>query len=263
VALSRSGQIAPSSQSEWCLLKQILSAVRTQRVNVSDGIDVQSLMHGSDLRLHGVWHAAGVLSDAILTQQDEQRLYRVYAPKVAGAYELHVSSLGGKLASFVFFSSVASLLGSAGQANYSAANATLDEHATTRRAAGLAGVSIQWGPWGNIGMAANDQVILARVSALGFGLIEAFDGLMVLRHALQHQCNGHRFASCAVEAGSPWRGGRHVLVFIRAEHESFASLEVLCFATTYLIVSEKPNMEDLITFPAHLWDSTHKGISGR
>ena len=88
-------------------------------------------------QMRGLWHAAGVLADAALAQQSEDGLHRVYAPKVIGARALQTVCVVAKLCSCVLFSSVAALLGGAGQANYSAANACLDAHATARRERGL------------------------------------------------------------------------------------------------------------------------------
>jgi len=102
--------------------------------------------------LRGVVHAAGVLDDGILLQQDWERFTRVMAPKVKGL-NLHI--LTQKLPDFfVVFSSAASLLGSPSR-KYAAANAFMDVLAHYRLSLGLPGLSINWGPWGDAGMAAS------------------------------------------------------------------------------------------------------------
>ncbi len=104
--------------------------------------------------LRGIVHAAGVLDDGILQQQKWNRFERVMAPKVAGGWLLHQLTENLNLDFFVLFSSMASLLGARGQANYAAGNAFLDALAHFRRAHGLAAVSINWGAWAEVGMAA-------------------------------------------------------------------------------------------------------------
>lgn len=105
--------------------------------------------------LRGVVHAAGTLEDGLLIGQDWPRFARVLAPKVHGAWNLHTLTRELPLDFFVLFSSTASLLGSPGQGSYAAANAFLDALAHHRRATGLPALTINWGPWDNIGMAAN------------------------------------------------------------------------------------------------------------
>ena len=122
--------------------------------------------------LGGVFHLAGVLDDGMLGGQTWPRWESVLRPKVSGAWNLHQLTLASGLRFFVSFSSVASLLGTAGQSSYAAANAFLDALACHRRALGLSGLSINWGPWGEIGMAARlDPEQWARMEAQGvFGL---------------------------------------------------------------------------------------------
>ena len=104
--------------------------------------------------LRGVIHAAGVLDDGIISQQDAARFSTVMAPKVQGAWNLHALTLNKPVELFAMFSSASAVLGAAGQSNYAAANCYLDMLAHYRQARGLAATSIDWGPWSGAGMAA-------------------------------------------------------------------------------------------------------------
>jgi len=103
--------------------------------------------------LRGIVHAAGVLDDAALLGQRWEGFTRVMSAKLAGAWNLHRQTAGLELDLFVLCSSASALLGTPGQANYAAANAFLDALAQLRRAAGLAALSIDWGRWGEVGLA--------------------------------------------------------------------------------------------------------------
>jgi phthiocerol/phenolphthiocerol synthesis type-I polyketide synthase C len=118
--------------------------------------------------LKGVIHAAGVLDDGVLLQQTTERFQAVLSPKVDGAWNLHRLTLNRALDFFVLFSSVASVLGTAGQGNYAAANAALDGLAHQRAALGLPALSINWGPWAEVGLAAQrDQTGLQSLHGIG------------------------------------------------------------------------------------------------
>jgi myxalamid-type polyketide synthase MxaB len=138
--------------------------------------------------LRGIVHAAGVLRDCPLDQLDWEKMQAVLGPKAAGAWNLHVASRECPLDFFVCFSSMASALGSPGQANYAAANAYLDALAYHRNALGLPALTINWGPWAEIGMAARmGEQAARRREAHGIGDILPAAGLRMLERLLADQ----------------------------------------------------------------------------
>ena len=103
------------------------------RCDASDSAAVRRVVAGLERPLVGVFHLAGVLDDGVIEQLTEQRLARVMAAKVDGAWHLHAATLAAPLVAFVVVSSLSGWLGGAGQANYAAANAALDGLAASRR----------------------------------------------------------------------------------------------------------------------------------
>jgi acyl transferase domain-containing protein/acyl carrier protein len=106
------------------------------------------------LPLRGVLHAAAVVEDATLTNITDELIDRDWAPKVYGAWHLHLATIAHPLDWFCSFSSAAALLGSPGQGAYAAANSWLDGFTRWRRAQGLPATVIAWGAWAEIGRAA-------------------------------------------------------------------------------------------------------------
>ncbi len=132
----------------------------------------------------GVWHAAGVLDDQLLVRMTEQRFTRPLAPKLQGTWNLHRLTADLPIERFVLFSSIASLLGSPGQANYAAANAVLDSFARYRRGRGMPATVINWGPWASGGMAieeGRDEQLNSR----GLTLLPTSDALDLLTTAVR------------------------------------------------------------------------------
>ncbi|MGA7426127.1 MAG: SDR family NAD(P)-dependent oxidoreductase [Rhodoplanes sp.] len=130
--------------------------------------------------LRGVMHAAMVLDDAPIERLNEERMWKAMAPKVIGAWNLHTLTLDAPLDFFVSFSSLASVIGNPGQANYVAGNAFLDTLAYYRRTLGLPALTINWGVVGEVGHVAGSPQTAQRLERMGLkamALSEVLDAL--------------------------------------------------------------------------------------
>ena len=123
----------------------------------------------------------------------------------------------------VLFSSVASLLGSAGQASYSAANAGMDGFAAKWAGAGTPMASVQWGAWAGAGMAASNATTAVRLQRLGLGLLSPEQGLQALDSILS--CS----QSASVQAAAVFDWG----TLLRSVHPSSRAMftEVVALST--------------------------------
>ncbi|WP_437759559.1 type I polyketide synthase [Sorangium sp. So ce1389] len=168
------GRGAPSAEAERAIaaLRRAGAQVEVCRADVAIPDELARALARVDEvmpPLRGVFHAAGVLDDGVLLNLTEERFARVMAPKVAGAWNLHALTRARDrpIELFVLFSSAASMLGSAGQGNYAAANAFLDALAHARRAEGLPALSVAWGAWAGVGLAAAQKNRGERLEARG------------------------------------------------------------------------------------------------
>ncbi|MFN7571006.1 MAG: SDR family NAD(P)-dependent oxidoreductase [Betaproteobacteria bacterium] len=124
--------------------------------DVADAAQMTALLdelrreHGA---IHGVVHAAGRAGTGFLHGKSRETAERVVAPKIEGARLLHELTLNDPLQFFVMYSSVATVLRSAGQSDYTAGNAYLDALAWRRRQLGLPAVSVCWPAWREVGIA--------------------------------------------------------------------------------------------------------------
>jgi acyl transferase domain-containing protein len=124
--------------------------------DVSDQRDVERLVAEARRRfghIDGVFHAAGVLDDGLIQLRADKQCAAVLAPKVAGTEALDAALANDAPDLFVLFSSISAEAGLPGQVDYAAASAFLDAVAAGRRRRqhGLT-VSVQWGPWLDVGM---------------------------------------------------------------------------------------------------------------
>ncbi|WP_437310876.1 type I polyketide synthase [Sorangium sp. So ce388] len=134
--------------------------------------------------LRGVVHAAAVLDDGVILNLSVERLRAVMAPKVLGAWNLHALTAGAPLDFFLLFSAAGALMGSPGQGNYAAANAFLDALAPYRRGLGLPALSVDWGAWAEVGLAAASAIRGERIALRGVGSMRPAEALEALGRLL-------------------------------------------------------------------------------
>ncbi|MFF7942484.1 SDR family NAD(P)-dependent oxidoreductase [Nocardia gamkensis] len=186
------GRRAPDAVGERLLesLRALGVGVTARQADVSERAAVAALLRGIAESgfppLRGVIHCAGVLDDGVVTEQTWSRFETVLGPKYHAARHLDELTRDQQLELFVTYSSVAGLLGTPGQANYAAANTALDALAWRRRAEGLPALSIGWGPFADVGMAADRSDVTARLVRRGLPPLYQDDAAAALEHLLRH-----------------------------------------------------------------------------
>ncbi|NBH02453.1 SDR family NAD(P)-dependent oxidoreductase, partial [Amycolatopsis sp. SID8362] len=152
--LSRRGPDAPGAAELATQLRDLGAEAEIVACDVADRAALAGVLDGRSVK--SVFHAAGYGRFTPITESSTEDFAEVVSAKVDGAVHLD-ELLGDDLDAFVLFSSIAGVWGSGHQGAYAAANAHLDALAERRRAAGLAGTSIAWGPWAGAGMGASEE----------------------------------------------------------------------------------------------------------
>jgi NADPH:quinone reductase-like Zn-dependent oxidoreductase/surfactin synthase thioesterase subunit/acyl carrier protein len=158
--LSRRGiEGATESGQVESLIQMGINIVALQ-CDVSDHQAVTSVC--DDLRrskpIHGIIHAATVLDDAPISFLNHDRFASVIRSKASGAWNLHVATRTDNIKFYLMFSSISSVVGTPGQANYAAANAYLDTFVHYLRGLGIPAFVINWGVLDDIGMVSRASI---------------------------------------------------------------------------------------------------------
>jgi acyl transferase domain-containing protein/acyl carrier protein len=190
VLMGRSGLSSPAAEAAITAMHEAGVAVVVAKADVTQEPQVAAVL--ANIRqsmppLRGVIHAAMVLDDALLPQLNEERMRNVMAPKVVGAWNLHMHTRADPLDFFVSFSSITSMIGNPGQANYIAANAFLDALAYYRRIQGLPALTVNWGAVSGVGYVAQNPEIGQKLEYVGVKSLPAQQLLKILEALLQHK----------------------------------------------------------------------------
>ncbi|WP_394827347.1 SDR family NAD(P)-dependent oxidoreductase [Pendulispora albinea] len=178
---------SPTAREALEPLRAAGAQVHTFRVDVSSTESVAgalAILRRDLPPLAGVFHSAGVLDDGSILRLEPWQFSAVMAPKVQGAWNLHTLLTEPSIELFVLFSSTASMIGAPGQANYAAANAFLDALAHLRRGRGQPALSLQWGSWGEVGMAAADHRRGERLAGRGMRSMSVDEALLAMEIAI-------------------------------------------------------------------------------
>jgi len=183
------GRRAPSADTERVLdaLRAPGTHVLVVRADIAPRGDMQALIERIERELpplRGVFNTAGMLADGTLRQQSWDDFRSVLKPKIDGSWHLHDLTKHLSLDFFVMFSSIASMLGAPGQGNYAAANAFQDMLAYARRSQGLPATSINWGAWGESGLAVREDLEQRR-TRLGIGTLSPDEALLLFERVLR------------------------------------------------------------------------------
>ena len=134
-------------------------------------------------RIGGVIHAAGVNWFSKVRDLDRNKLLEAVEIKVSAAWNLHALTLNDDVDFFILFSSVSAVWGSVDLAHYTASNHFLDVLCHQRRRLGQTALSIDWGPWADVGMSAHEREENL-LSMLGLKMISPTQALAHLERVL-------------------------------------------------------------------------------
>ncbi|KVN96271.1 beta-ketoacyl synthase [Burkholderia ubonensis] len=186
---SRSGVLAGAALDESVRWRDTLGVtVDVVACDVTDEAAVDAMVAAIAARgtpLKGVLHSAMSIDDGLVRNLDDARFAAVLAPKVAGAWNLHRATRTLKLDWFVVYSSATTYLGNPGQSNYVAANSFLEALVEHRRAAGLPGTFMAWGPLEDVGFLARHADTREALQArIGGASITSDEAMVALEHVL-------------------------------------------------------------------------------
>jgi acyl transferase domain-containing protein/NAD(P)-dependent dehydrogenase (short-subunit alcohol dehydrogenase family)/acyl carrier protein len=199
--IGRSGVASDEARAGITGLEAAGVTVRLCRLDIADQAAVGEMIAGISQKMppiRGVIHAAMVLDDGVIVSLDQERMHRVMAPKVEGAWNLHLATLDRPLDFFIMYSSLSTAIGTPGQANYVAANMYLEALAEYRRGQGLPALALGLGPLSDVGYLTRNPTVNDLHKRVGIDAISSRQAFAQLERLLGAD------ATCVTAAQVDW-----------------------------------------------------------
>ncbi|AGP33712.1 hypothetical protein SCE1572_03900 [Sorangium cellulosum So0157-2] len=173
-------------RAELTSLEELGAEIMYHQADVTRARDLEGALAEAKRRfgpLHGVIHAAGVITGRLLTDKSHAEFEATLRPKIAGTPAIDAVTAGEPLDFFVAFSSASSWLGDMGQGDYAVANRFMDAYCLHReglRRRGLRrgrSVSIAWPLWRDGGMRFAPDLEQRYLRSSGLTLVEERHGI--------------------------------------------------------------------------------------
>ncbi|PYG84959.1 acyl transferase domain-containing protein [Ruminiclostridium sufflavum DSM 19573] len=178
------------------LLEKLVGNVNYIQADVNDYTTlVNSLAQAKAINgdINGIIHTAGLIMDAFIWDKDFETFKEVIAPKVKGTVNLHRATENESMDCFIMFSSLGSVVGNAGQSDYTFANGFMDAFAVYRNSLVQLGkckgktISINWPIWEQGAMKPPAKILERITSKTGMTLLKTQDGTKALEKILMNE----------------------------------------------------------------------------
>jgi hypothetical protein len=188
---SRSAKLSDLNMPLWqdCLALASELGLKIEQVtmDMSSKAGVDKFIKERTPNVIGFIHSAGVLQDSMLPNQTYDKFLTCFGGKHYAALYIHdaFERFENPRLKFYWMFSSTSVYGNMGQLNYSSSNSYMDALARYRISVGKPACAMQWGAWGEVGMAATmDDAQRRRVMAGPFPYFPVVKGLEGMERGL-------------------------------------------------------------------------------
>lgn len=174
-------------------IESLGSKVLYIRADISKKEDVDKLIVkalSEFKKINGIIHCAGVIRDSSILKKTRDEIDLVVAPKIYGTLNLDRATKEENLDFFVLFSSIAAVVGNAGQSDYAYGNSFMDYFAEMREKMRSKGkrkgetLSINWSLWKDGGMRVDKQTDTLFRKTMGIESLDTETGLYAFSKGL-------------------------------------------------------------------------------